>query len=830
MIKSYRIRVPLAALTAVAFFTTAMAARPQRPHTTNEPLPVGVVLSDPLPGPSDANVLWYKRPPADWLEALPVGNGSFGGMVFGGIANEKIQYNHDTIWTHPSFGELGDVEKRLPDARPHINRMRELIFAGKPAEADKIYKENISTPGYGIGAYQPMATLRMKFEHDLANKVYAYQHRLDMGTGVAATEYKIGNTHYLREVFAVPGQNLMICRITATGGGKINARLSLERQGIAQTFSDGNDKIALKGAASHVSGKSEGTRFITKTMARTPDGSVSSENGVLTIKNATEAVILIAGATDFDRKMPFLRRAADLGNECDALLESGGLAKIARLQTAAASRHAETYGRLKIDINNTIISGHGRQNASNKEMDTLERVKKAGVRFDTFLAIQLYQYARYLLICSSHGNSLPATLQGRWNDLLAPPWNCDYHFNINIQMNYLFAPQSNLLDTMPPYLDFLDTVRTNGRKVAREMYGARGFVAGHATAGYATVLPTGRAPFMIWKTGGAWAVNIIMEYVRFSGDTDYLRREGLRMLEEASLFILDWMAQHPKTGELVVGPGVSPEHFYYAPDGSRAAVDMGCAMDQQLAHQLFVDYLEAAAMLQYTSPVMEEVRAALPRLAPTRLTKDGRICEWSQDFRDFQGGHRHLSHLYAFYPGSQFTPDNDPAMVEAARKTVQWRKTHPGGAGKLGWSRMWIGSLHARFRQGDEALEMLEGMIASQLFPNLLAKYNDTVFQIDGNFGYAAVVNEMLLQSHAGYVELLPALPSAWKSGKVTGMLARGGYEFSFQWTGGVLVQCAAKSKTAGTLKLKYKNRLVTVEMGTEDEKSLEKLFNSKAQ
>jgi len=823
----------IAALLCANALPAATPPPPEKTHTTNNPLPAGVTLSDPLPGPSDANVLWYKRPAATWFEALPIGNGSFGAMVFGGITNEAIQYNHDTIWSHPTFGVLGNVDARLPDARPYINKMRELIFAGHPAEADKIYRENISVPGYAIGAYQPMATLRMKFEYDLAgsnNTVRAYQHRLAMDTGEVSTIYTIGGTTYLREVFVAPGRNLMVCRIQAFNGGKINASLSLERLGVAKTSSEGTNKIVLSGAASDMNGKNEGTRFVTKVMARAYDGSVSSENGVLTIKDATGVDILITGATDFEPKAPFVRRKADLGAECDAqmIINSQGDA-VGELKLAAAEWLSEKFNRVKIGINNIITDKNGCLIAPDKNTDTRERISNAGKTPDTLLTLQMYQYARYLLICSSsspsQGRSLPATLQGIWSDLMTPAWDSDYHFNINVQMNYTFAPQANLLDTMPPFLDFLDTARASGGKVTREMFGTRGFLINLNTSGYATMLPRGRNPYMIWLLGAPWSASILMDYVRFSGDTDYLRREGFSVLEDSALFMLDWLVPDPKTGKLVAGPDVSPENSYTGPDGKRASVDMGCAMDQQIAHQLFSDYLEAAALLHHTSPVVDEVRAALTKLAPTQLTHDGRICEWSQDFPEVEAGHRHMSPLYAFYPGNQFTPDNAPDMIAAARKTVEWRKSHPGGAGKYGWSRMWIGSLYARFHQGNDALGMLEGLVANELFPNMMSRYSAGVFQIDANFGYGAVMNEMLLQSHAGYVELLPALPTEWKSGKVSGMLARGGYEMSFEWANGALVSCSAKSKNAGTLKLKYKDQIVSVEMAAGEEKSLESLF-----
>lgn len=802
-------------------------AAPNMPITTNTPLPEGVTLRDPLPGPQESTVLWYRQPPTQWLEALPLGNGSFGGMVFGGVSRETIQYNHDTLWTRPTFGALKSVDSTLPDVRAAVGRMRALIFSGDPVAADKLYEAEIQVPGYHFGVYQPMATLRLEWDYDLSEGVRGYQHRVDLSTAVVTTEYSVGKTRYRREGFAVPGRNLLVCRVTANGPDKVTLRLKLEREGGGETFSERGDRIGLRGAAIRTTPETEGTRFVTKVAVLGESGNRSSDQGILTLEGAGSAVILIAGATDFQRKTPFLRKPGDLGAECDALLASVTLADIPGLLASSIKSHREAFGRLEIDVNHTRKGSLSADvsAASTALPDTRDRLGNARKQSDNLLALQVYDYARYLLICSSRPGSMPANLQGLWNDLPSPPWNSDYHFNINVQMNYLFAGQANLVDSLRPYLDFLDTARVNGRKVAREMFGARGFLIGHATAGFATTLPLGKAPYAIWETGAAWGVDQVMDYVRFSGDLAYLRGEGLGLLEEAALFLLDWTVPHPRTGEGVIGPGTSPEHFYVMPDGRRAAVDMGCTMDQQLAWQVFSDYLEAADLLRHSSAVIAEVRSALAKLAPTRLTADGRIREWFDEHREFQGGHRHLSHLYAFYPGRQFNREKAPEMIAAAQKSVEFRKSNPGGAGKVGWSRMWIGSLYARFHQGDKALEMLEGMLADQLFPNLFGKYNEGIFQIDGNFGYAGVINEMLLQSQTGRVELLPALPVTWKDGSVRGMCARGGYEFSFEWADHQLVEGRVKATRPGTLNLRYREREISVAMPAGTERPLLELL-----
>lgn len=808
---SFRLKVRHA-LCFGLFGSAVFGAQPS-PITTNRPLPPGVALTQPKPGPSAPTVLWYQQPPTAWLEALPLGNGSFGAMVFGGVTEEKIQFNHDTIWTHPTFGALGSVDAPLPDVRKAVDAMRAAVFAGDPAKADQLYDQQIKVPGYHFGKYQPMGTLCMELDLDASGGVTGYQHRLDLATGVVTTDYTVAGTHYRREVFALPGQNLILGRITADGPGTIDARLWLEREGGAETKSEGADKVVLWGAAHLEQAETEGTRFVSKVTARLDRGTVATADGRLTIRGAKSAVIVLAGATDFQPKTPFVRRPGDLGAACDALLEKVRLAQAETLQATSAAHHRSIFDRVRISLAGT--------ETANAAMDTRARIQASRQRVDPLLSVQLYDFARYLLMSSSRPGSMPANLQGLWNDLPKPPWNSDYHFNINVQMNYAFAAQANLLDSLPAYLDFLDTLRIHGRKVAREMFGARGFLIGHATAGYATVLPLGNAPYAIWETGAAWGADQIMDYVRFSGDVEYLRRQGFGILEEAALFMLDWMVPHPESGELVVGPGISPEHFYVLPNGRRAATDMGNTMDQQLAWQLFSDYLEAADLIGSPSPVVAEVRAALPKLAPTRLTGDGRVREWSKDYKSLQDGHRHTSMLYAFYPGRQFNLDNAPQMMRAARATLEFRRSHPGGAGNVGWSRMWIGSLYARLREGDQALGMLKGMLADQLFPNLFGKYVEGVYQIDGNFGYAAVVNEMLLQSHSGWVDLLPALPAEWAEGSLRGMLARGGYQVSMEWSGGKLTGGTVRATRAGLLKLRYGDKSVTVPMAAGDQRAL---------
>jgi alpha-L-fucosidase 2 len=800
-----------ASLLICANVVRAAQRESRAPVTECRPVPENTQFTDPAPAPQSTSVLWYRQPAAKWVEALPIGNGSFGGMVFGGVTRDVLQFNHDTIWSKPPMPKGLNYGDRLPDVQDTIAIARQLIFDGKPDEADQLIKEQVLQKGYQWGTYQPFATLEAEYDFDVSEGVSGYRNLLDMSTGVVQTRFAVGATEYVREVFVANDLSVIAIHMEARGSGKISGSFTLSRTGQEIPRSIAADKIVVAGQAEAMNIK--GVKFEAVVQAISPDGTVVSQNGVLKIRDAAELTILISGATNFNKKNPYTPLAVNLTDECDALLQTFVERGCDAVYEEAVAAHRELFDRVNLQL------------GSNAEANipTDERIKSVrSGNPDPFLAAQVYQFGRYLLICSSRPGAMPANLQGLWNDRMKPPWYSDYHFDINVQMNYWMAENANLSECHMPYFDLLEGLVSGGKRVASEMLGCRGFMVSHATGGYFTTIPNGGPPYALWTMGGAWGVQHVMEHYRFTGNKKFLEERGLPLLREASLFCLDWLVEDPKTGRLVGGPDVSPENFYLLDNGEKAAIDMGCAMDQQVIWQAFSDYLEAVKIFGESDSVVEEVRAALDKLAPTaRIGSNGRIMEWSQEFKDRVPGHRHISHLYAFCPGNQYHVRNAPELVEAAKRTVDYRVSNPGGAGKTGWSAAWVNCLYARFGEGEKAYESLSSFMKNNLFPNMLSIYPPDLFQIDGNFGYSLALTEMFLQSHAGEIEILPAVPEAWGEGRIDGLVARGGFEISMEWNNGKLTGGTITSRLGNPCTLRYGDKVVQLKLDCSETKKL---------